>query len=201
MTLPTARSRPAMNVWLVVCGRRRMAFRRTDSNNLQRRTVSVIVPSTTTCNNHGRSSSLLVLLRRQSQHHVRTLTSSFSNEAVSKKEDSEGVFTTTRQAAAIAELTFSTPRVKALYEQMIQLEKDQVSMVGRILLETLDLTIGRDEFYYNGIGKYSGKGGMAVAQGEAVMEQQVKKKDKLDIRLTGYDDASKIKVIKEVRSF
>ena len=36
-----------------------------------------------------------------------------------------------------------------------------------------------------------------MAEVEAVAEV---KKDKFDIRLTGYDDASKIKVIKEVRS-
>jgi large subunit ribosomal protein L7/L12 len=122
--------------------------------------------------------------------HVRPFSS--SNEAVAKKEDSPG------GTSDAAELTFSTPRVKALYERMVQLEKEEVSMVGRIILETLDLTIEKDEFYFYGIGRYGGggKGGAAAAE-EVVVEVA---RDKFDIRLAGYDDASKIKVIKEVRS-
>lgn len=108
------------------------------------------------------------------------------SEAVAKKEEEE--------------LTFSTPRVEALYHRMTKLSKDEVSLVGSAILETLDLTVAENEFYYYGIGTYGGGGGKggAAAEGEAAEEEV--KKDTFDIKLTGFDDKSKIKVIKEVRA-
>lgn len=94
--------------------------------------------------------------------------------------------------------TFSTSRVKDLYERLIALEKDEVSVVGELVLENLDLTVDPDEFYFHGIGKSGGgKAGGAAASAEVVEEV---KKDKFDLKLVGYDEKSKIKVIKEVRS-
>jgi large subunit ribosomal protein L7/L12 len=128
--------------------------------------------------------------------YVRSFSS--SNEEVAKKEGSDdsnikGV------SVEAAELVFSTPRVKALYEQMVQLDREEVAMVGKILMETLDMKIEEDEFYFYGIGRYGGGGGKGgAAAAEEVVEEV--KKDKFDIRLTGFDDTSKIKVIKEVRS-
>lgn len=110
------------------------------------------------------------------------------SEAVAKKEDGE----------SSTELTFSTPRVKALYERLAKLEKEEVSMVGAIILDTLDVTVEENEFYYYGIGTYGGGGGGGGA-GTAEAVEEVKK-DTFDLKLVGFDDKSKIKVIKEVRS-
>lgn len=117
----------------------------------------------------------------------------FSAEAVAQKEDGE----TTRNPTPIEKLEFSTPRVKALYERMIQLNEDEVAMVGDLVLEILDLPWEENEFYYHGIGKYGGGGGGKGAAEAAVEEV---KKDTFDLKLVGFDDKSKIKVIKEVRS-
>ena len=117
----------------------------------------------------------------------------FASEAAATK-DAE----TEAAAAAPQELTFSTPRVKELYERMAKLKKDEVSLVGELILENLDLTIEPDEFYYYGIGKSGGGGkGGGGAVAEAVEEV---KKDKFDLKLVGFDAKSKIKVIKEVRT-
>ena len=116
----------------------------------------------------------------------------FASEAT-KPAETEAAVTTPQQ-----ELTFSTPRVKELFERMTKLDKEEVSLLGEIILEDLDLTIEPDEFYYYGIGNSGGggKGGGAAAV-EAVEEV---KKDKFDLKLLGFDAKSKIKVIKEVRS-
>ncbi|CAB9524554.1 expressed unknown protein [Seminavis robusta] len=69
-----------------------------------------------------------------------------------------------------AELTFSTPQVKELYERMIQLERDQVSLVGEMVLGTLRMPVEQDEFYYHGIGKSGGRGGAGAAAPVEVVE-------------------------------
>lgn len=99
------------------------------------------------------------------------------------------------------ELTFSTPRVKELYEKMTKLKEEEVSIVGQLILDNLGLKIEPDEFYYHGIGK-SGGGGKAAAgaaDGEEVVEVAAKK-DSFDVKLAAFDEKSKIKVIKEVRA-
>jgi len=118
-------------------------------------------------------------------HHQRYLSS--ASEAVATKEEPP------------KELTFSTPRVKELYERMIKLQKEEVSMVGELVLENLDLTVDEDEFWYYGIGGGGGRGGGGAAAEEVEVVEEVKK-DKFDLKLMGFDDKSKIKVIKEVRS-
>ncbi|CAB9497781.1 protein L7/L12 [Seminavis robusta] len=113
-----------------------------------------------------------------------------ASEAAAKKDEAA--------TPSPEELTFSTPRVKELYERMIQLERDQVSLVGELVLETLNMPVEEDEFYYHGIGKSGGRGGAGAAAPVEVVE--VVKKDKFDLKLAGFDDKSKIKVIKEVRT-
>lgn len=99
------------------------------------------------------------------------------------------------------ELTFSTPRVEALYKRMIQLHPDQVAQVGDVILNMLGKPAEPDEFYYHGIGKSGGGGGKAAAAGGAEAEEEAPaKREVVDIKLVGYDDKSKIKVIKEVRA-
>ena len=142
-------------------------------------------------------SSTLVVLERGEQHTCRT----FASEATASKSVEAEASDTPPPSQQQEELTFSTPRVQELYERMIKLQKDEVSLVGEIILETLDLTIEPDEFYYYGIGNSggggAGKGGSGATAEEAVEEV---KKDKFDLKLVGFDAKSKIKVIKEVRS-
>ena len=125
---------------------------------------------------------------QRGEHQCRT----FASEAT-KPAETEAADTPPPQ-----ELTFSTPRVKELYERMTKLDKDEVSLVGEIVLDTLDLTVEPDEFYYYGIGNSGGGKGGGAAAAEAVVEEV--KKDKFDLKLLGFDAKSKIKVIKEVRS-
>lgn len=124
----------------------------------------------------------------------------FSEEAAATKASTET--SSSDPEVATKELTFSTPRVKELYERMTKLEKEEVSIVGELILENLGLQIEPDEFYYHGIGKGgSGKGGAGGAPGESDVAAEVApKKDTFDVRLAGFDEKSKIKVIKEVRA-
>lgn len=117
-----------------------------------------------------------------------------SEAAASKPAKAEAASSTPQQ-----ELTFSTPKVKELYERMIKLQKDEVSAVGEVMMEILDVTVEPDEFYYYGIGNSGGGGGGKGEAAEAEAEEEVKK-DKFDLKLVGFDAKSKIKVIKEVRS-
>lgn len=126
-------------------------------------------------------------------HHFSQQKRMLSEEAATKKAEETA-------AEPSQELTFSTPRVKELYERMSKLSKDEVAIVGQLILDNCGLKIEPDEFYYHGIGRSGGGGkGGAGAVEEAVAEVAAKK-DSFDVKLTGFDEKSKIKVIKEVRA-
>jgi large subunit ribosomal protein L7/L12 len=96
---------------------------------------------------------------------------------------------------------FKYAKARDLYQRITaQLTADQVQE----MYETVNVILGRpmrkNEFYYRAFGaqRVAGAVGSSKSAEDAAKEEEVR--TVFDIRLTGYDAKSKIKIIKEVRS-
>ena len=70
-------------------------------------------------------------------------------------------------------------------------------MLSDEIMRCLGRSYRQNEFYYKGFGGKKVKGGTESDAGAA---PAVEEKTKFDLKLTGFDEKAKIKIIKEVRS-
>jgi ribosomal protein L7/L12 len=109
------------------------------------------------------------------------------------KEDAAAGVTETPLTST--EYTFKYPRSKEIYEKMIQLQLDEIRLVTELINEKLGIKI--TEADKRGFQGAVDNGGDTEDAGDA---QETVKKTAFDLKLTGFDDKSKIKIIKEVRA-
>jgi large subunit ribosomal protein L7/L12 len=90
-----------------------------------------------------------------------------------------------------------TPAVKEVVKDILKLSKHQYHMLGYLLAYRLEMTSDDLQKLWDAVeaGRSSG-GGAAVAAAAPVVEE----KTDFDVKLTGFDPKSKIKLIKEVRA-
>lgn len=89
--------------------------------------------------------------------------------------------------------SLSSPKLQSLYTKIAQLPRDEVNILGALVIQVLGKKIFPGEF---------GGGSSGVAAGVAAvpMEEAKEEKSLFDIKLLGFDAKAKIKVIKEVRA-
>jgi large subunit ribosomal protein L7/L12 len=92
------------------------------------------------------------------------------------------------------DIDFSSPQVKKLYDEIVQLPKEEVNILGAMVIQILGQKIFPGEF---GGGV---PGGAGAAMDGAAEEPAQEAKTIFDVKLMGFDAKSKIKVIKEVRA-
>ena len=88
--------------------------------------------------------------------------------------------------------SLSSPKLQSLYTEIAQLPRNEVNILGALVIQVLGRKIFPGEF---------GGGGIAAAGSPSVaMEEAKEEKILFDIKLLGFDAKAKIKVIKEVRA-
>ena len=92
-----------------------------------------------------------------------------------------------------ASLAQAPPKVQELFERIKTLNTVEVHLLQEVLKERL----GSDQLFSGDFGAASGGG---AASEEKEEEVKVEEKTAFDLKLTGFDAKSKIKVIKEIRS-
>lgn len=91
---------------------------------------------------------------------------------------------------------FTSPKVEALFQKFLHLDMIEIHLLGELINEKLGITISdaeKERMARGGGG--GGNGGGDAAPAEVVEEKTI-----FDLKLTGFDAKSKIKVIKEVRA-
>ena len=85
----------------------------------------------------------------------------------------------------------SSFKLQRLYDEIAKLPRDEVKVLGALVIQVLGKTVYPGEF-----------GGSAVPLVAASEENQEKKEEKtvFDVKLVGFDASAKIKVIKEIRA-
>jgi len=100
--------------------------------------------------------------------------------------------------------TFVYPRAKELFERITSEIKDaeEVKRLADEVNRILGRPIRKNEFYYTGFGRRRGGQAEGVAAIPKEGEEAPAKEEKttFDVKLSGFDAKSKIKVIKEVRA-
>jgi len=93
---------------------------------------------------------------------------------------------------------FASPKVEELFQKIIWLDMVEVHLLAELINEKMGITISDAERERMARGGGMGKkgGGGAAEEKE---EEEVEEKTAFDLKLTGFDAKSKIKVIKEVR--
>lgn len=93
--------------------------------------------------------------------------------------------------------TFRSPIVEELYFKLIDLPKEELQHVSRVVLARVDVDVDQeiaDQEAFIAAG--GGTGAVAAAE----VEEAAPAKTNFDVKLLGFDAKSKIKVIKEVRA-
>mmetsp|Transcript_19612 Transcript_19612/g.35508 ORF Transcript_19612/g.35508 Transcript_19612/m.35508 type:complete len:212 (-) Transcript_19612:179-814(-) len=90
---------------------------------------------------------------------------------------------------------FTSPKVEALFKKMMWLDMIEIHLLAEMINEKLGITISDAEH-----ARMARGGGGGGKKGEAAEEEVVVEKTAFDLKLTGFDAKSKIKVIKEVRA-
>ena len=93
---------------------------------------------------------------------------------------------------------FKSPKVEALFQKIIWLDMVEVHLLAELINEKMGITISDAERERIARGGSGGGGGKKDASDDAPAEV-VEEKTVFDLKLTGFDAKSKIKVIKEIR--
>ncbi len=94
---------------------------------------------------------------------------------------------------------FASPKVEELFQKIIWLDMVEVHLLAELINEKLGITISDAERERMARGGGMGGGGNKAAAEDAP-EEAAEEKTAFDLKLTGFDAKSKIKVIKEVRA-
>ena len=140
---------------------------------------------------HTLSASMIQQQQCRSIHASRTL---LAAEEVNDNEDEP----VENEVEIARENVQTTPEIEAIVDDILKLDVVQLSHLSKLFAEKL----GLDQIDFSkspeelGFGAGGGGGGGAAAEAEAPKEE----KTKFEVKLTGFDAKSKIKVIKEVRA-
>mmetsp|Transcript_5845 Transcript_5845/g.8720 ORF Transcript_5845/g.8720 Transcript_5845/m.8720 type:complete len:242 (+) Transcript_5845:114-839(+) len=93
---------------------------------------------------------------------------------------------------------FTSPKVEALFQKIIWLDMIEVHLLAELINEKLGVTISDAERERMASG--GGGGGGAKSGDDEAAEEVKEEKTAFDLKLTGFEPKSKIKVIKEVRA-
>jgi ribosomal protein L7/L12 len=91
---------------------------------------------------------------------------------------------------------FSSPKVEELYFKLISLPRPELKLVSKVALGRVGIDVDKENAAREA---YLAAGGAAQHE-SPVEEAPVEVKTSFDLKLTGFDAKSKIKVIKEVRA-
>lgn len=91
------------------------------------------------------------------------------------------------------EYTFTHPRAKEMFDKMAALDKEEIHLMAELINEKLGITITEAD-------KRGGFGSAPAGSGAGEAVEEVVEKTAFDLKLTGFDAKSKIKVIKEIRT-
>jgi large subunit ribosomal protein L7/L12 len=121
-----------------------------------------------------------------------TLRRSFASEAavnvnVTADADSD---------AGTDQYQFQHPKSKEMYDKMILLQAEEIKLISQLINDKLGITITEAD-KRGGMGSASSSSDPNHEGGE---EEAVEAKTAFDLKLTGFDKKSKIKVIKEIRA-
>lgn len=94
----------------------------------------------------------------------------------------------------------ASEKVLELADRIIELNMLEVSSLTEVLKDRLGISGASGMMMMPGAGMLPGVGAPPAADGGAPAAAAEEKKDDFAVKLTGYDAASKIKVIKEVRA-
>mmetsp|Transcript_8429 Transcript_8429/g.15904 ORF Transcript_8429/g.15904 Transcript_8429/m.15904 type:complete len:200 (+) Transcript_8429:216-815(+) len=101
----------------------------------------------------------------------------------------------TSLASTSSEYTFKHPRSKEIFDKMIQLQLEEIRLLTELINEKLGIKI--TEADKRGFSGAIANGGDVDGAEDA---QETVKKTAFDLKLTAFDEKSKIKIIKEVRA-
>jgi len=93
---------------------------------------------------------------------------------------------------------FTSPKVEALFQKIIWLDMIEVHLLAELINEKLGVTISDAERERMASG--GGGGGGSKGGDDEAVEEVKEEKTAFDLKLTGFEPKSKIKVIKEVRA-
>ena len=91
---------------------------------------------------------------------------------------------------------FQHPKSKEMYDKMILLQAEEIKLISQLINDKLGITITEAD-KRGGMGSASSSSDPNHEGGE---EEAVEAKTAFDLKLTGFDKKSKIKVIKEIRA-
>jgi large subunit ribosomal protein L7/L12 len=91
---------------------------------------------------------------------------------------------------------FQHPKSKEMYDKMILLQAEEIKLISQLINDKLGITITEAD-KRGGMGSASSSSDPNQEGGE---QEAVEAKTAFDLKLTGFDKKSKIKVIKEIRA-
>eukprot|EP00560_Eucampia_antarctica_P006010 CAMPEP_0197824414 /NCGR_PEP_ID=MMETSP1437-20131217/1664_1 /TAXON_ID=49252 ORGANISM="Eucampia antarctica, Strain CCMP1452" /NCGR_SAMPLE_ID=MMETSP1437 /ASSEMBLY_ACC=CAM_ASM_001096 /LENGTH=266 /DNA_ID=CAMNT_0043424033 /DNA_START=228 /DNA_END=1028 /DNA_ORIENTATION=+ len=99
----------------------------------------------------------------------------------------------TTATTTTVETTEMSPRVKEIFQKVLQLDFVEIHLLGELVYDKMGMSI-------SDAMRQASVGGGSAAGASAKEETKEEVKTAFDLKLTGWDAKSKIKVIKEVRS-
>ncbi len=125
------------------------------------------------------------------------------NTQISNDHPTQRFFSSEGEATATAEskgdYEFQHTKSKEMFDKMSTLSTEEIKLISQLINEKLGITITEAD-KRGGMGSAgSGGGGDASGSGGGA-EEAVVEKTAFDLKLTGFDAKSKIKVIKEIRA-
>lgn len=143
------------------------------------------------------SSAMKVVCRpvAQSCYHTHEINQSHQQKLYSTTTARRSQESAESESQKEEEYTFTHPRAKEMFDKMAALDKEEIHLMAELINEKLGITITEAD-KRGGFG--SAPAGSGAGAGEAV--EEVVEKTAFDLKLTGFDAKSKIKVIKEIRT-
>ena len=116
----------------------------------------------------------------------------------SKDHPTQRFFSSEAEASAPKEYEFQHAKSKEMFDKMSTLSTEEIKLISQLINEKLGITITEAD-KRGGMGS-AGSGGDGDASGSGGGAEEAVEKTAFDLKLTGFDAKSKIKVIKEIRA-
>ena len=150
-------------------------------------------PCTSACTSYHRTSS-----------HVRPIVSTSGNARLTVFSTAwRNIHSTTSQnddagGGVVKTAPFTSPKVEELFNKIIWLDMVEVHLLAELINEKMGLKISDAE--RERMARGGGGGGNKAADDDEAVAPVKEEKTIFDLKLTGFDAAAKIKVIKEIRA-
>jgi large subunit ribosomal protein L7/L12 len=145
---------------------------------------------------HCYSRKLTVTLKRRAFTTTLSTRQQEVTDAAAVNLQNSSTSSTNMAATLGANSSFKYPKSQKVFEKMTQLPLEEIQLLSELINEKLGIKI--TEADRRGFG-----GAMGIGQGQdegADDVPEIVQKTAFDLKLTGFDDKSKIKIIKEVRA-